>query len=483
MPELLIHGAAGDSRLPFSGTPLLSDLIADHPDSPGRPCGGGGNCGQCAVFAKGTFIPAPNDAGKVLSCQTRLCGDGEIWLPRRQAMQQIETNAAGANYTYAPVDGDYAAAVDIGTTTIVLRLLQLSDGAVLSTIACENPQRTVAADVIGRIDSALKGNLHLLSNMIRDIIDSLEQKAIRLAGLSIEKTDYRIITGNTTMLYLFTGRNPEPLSHAPFQADCLFDHQEDRDYFPPCAGAFVGADITCALLFSGICNQDQTAMLIDIGTNGEIALWHKGQITCCATAAGPAFEGGGIACGTGSIRGAIDSAKAKDGKIAFTTIQGYEAVGICGSGLIDLTAALLDLEWMDESGMLDDDEIVLSPTVTLSQKDIRQVQLAKGAIAAGIRSLAEEAGLSLKDISTLYIAGGFGSHLNLQSAGRIGLIPPELLDRTVILGNASLGGAQQLLLDRTALDAVRKIAKNSNCINLASSEAFTNAFVECMMFE
>ena len=483
MPELLIHGAAGETRLPFSDEPLLSDLLANHPDSPGKPCGGGGKCGQCAVYASGALFPVPDENGKVLSCQARLCGDAEVWLPRHKAMKQIETEAKGEAYPLSPLIGQYALAVDIGTTTLAMRLIRLSDGAILSTVASENPQRTMAADVIGRIEGALNGRLELLTSMIQESLHEMEAEAIRLAGLPIQSADYRIITGNTTMLYLFTHRSPECLSRAPFQADCLFDYWNGRDYYPPCAGAFVGADITCALLFSGICSKNDTALLIDIGTNGEIALWHNGKISCCATAAGPAFEGGGIECGCGSIPGAISSAKAIHGEISYTTIENEEAKGICGSGLIDLTAAMLDLEMLDESGILDNDEIIFSPNAKLTQKDIRQIQLAKGAIAAGIRSLVHHAEITMKDITALYIAGGFGSHLNLQSAARIGLIPEELLDKAVVLGNASLGGAQRLLLDNGASQRIRDLTQNTECLNLASSPFFSDAFIECMMFE
>lgn len=483
MPELLIHSTDGDKRISFSNMPLISDLIAGIPDSPGKPCGGSGKCGKCAVYAKGQLNPGPDTNGKVLSCQTRLIGDGEIWLPKKQAMKQIETKAFGAAYDHLPMKGKLALAVDIGTTTLAVRLLRLADGEILSTVACENPQRTVAADVIGRIDAAMKGQLKMQAHMIREAVDAMEQEAIHLAGLSVAQTDYRVITGNTTMLYLFTNRNPEALSHSPFQADCLFDYWEGRDYYPPCTGAFVGADITCALLFSGLCEKDETALLIDIGTNGEIALWHQGRITSCATAAGPAFEGGGIEWGCGSIHGAIDSARADHGKLDFTTIGGGAAKGICGSGLIDLTAALLDLAWVDEMGMLDEKEIMLFDPVRITQKDIRQIQLAKGAIAAGIQSLLQIEKVGFSEVKALYIAGGFGSHLNLESAVRIGLIPAQWKEKAIVLGNAALGGAQRMLLDQSSGEKIRKIAQSTTCINLAETACFSDAFVECMMFE
>lgn len=482
MPELKIHTAEGETCVSFEGTPLLHDLIAGLPDAPGRPCGGGGSCGGCAVAAKGMLSQAPDARGRVLACQTHVTGDAEVWLPKRSQPVQIETRVPDSDGGFDPQPGKYGAAVDLGTTTIVLSLHDLSDGRRLSLVSCENPQRVMAADVIGRIGCALKGSLPALRGMAQTAIEQLEREAFRQAGLPGAAADVRVVAGNTTMLYLYTGRDPEPLSHAPFAADCLFALHEGRDLLPGCSGAFVGADITCAVLVSGMCGREETAMLIDIGTNGEIALWHKGKLYCCATAAGPAFEGGGIACGTGSIPGAIDSVSAQGNGLNFTTIGGGAPAGICGSGLIDLIAALLDTEQMDETGALDDD-VQLSPEVYLDQKDVRQVQLAKGAIAAGMRTLMRYAGVGEADVQRLYIAGGFGNHLNLRSAARIGLLPETLAERAVALGNASLGGAQRLLLDRSAWAAHLRIAEQSECLNLAEIPGFSDEFIECMMFE
>ena len=482
MPELILHTPEGDKQISFEGAPLLHELLLDQPDAPRLPCGGNGKCGKCAVLAQGSFSALPDAQGRVLSCQARVTGDAEVWLPRRKILTQIETRTQESACTFEPVPGEYGAAIDLGTTTIVLQLLRLSDSKPLATVSCENPQRLVAADVIGRIDAALKGKLPLLTNLVRDCIHVLEQEAFIRAGLPDRTADVRVIAGNTTMLYLFTGRSPKSLSAAPFEADCLFGLQEERDILPACAGAFVGADITCAVVSSQMTHRPETALLIDVGTNGEIVLWHNGTLRCCATAAGPAFEGSGISCGTGSIPGAIDSVCVQDGKLAFTTLENAPACGVCGSGLIDLVAALLETEQLDETGFLEDD-IELAEKVVLTQQDIRQVQLAKGAIAAGIRTLLQEASIEVKDVEVLYIAGGFGSHLNLTSAARIGLIPAELIPKTQVLGNASLGGARQLLLSRGCEREAVDIAQNALCLNAAACAGFSDAFVECMMFD
>ena len=247
--------------------------------------------------------------------------------------------------------------------------------------------------------------------------------------------------------------------------------------------AFVGADITCALLESGQCGRsDEITLLCDIGTNGEIALWKKGELFVTSTAAGPAFEGAGISCGCSSIRGAIDRAWAEDGELRVHTIGEAGAVGVCGSGLIDAVAASLDLELIDETGAIDDDEIQLAPGVALQPKDVRAVQLAKAAIAAGIETLLETANVRPSEVSTLYIAGGFGNHLNVNSAARIGLIPEEMAGRVKAIGNASLAGASRLLLDQNAMRTAQEIAGKSKHVNLGGNPKFNEHYIDQMLF-
>lgn len=482
MLRLTVHDRYGTRQIDaIRGTPLYV-LLARFPDAPLRPCGGSGKCGRCAVYAKGRLDPAPDKQGRVLACQARLMGDAEVWLPKREILTQIETHTQEHPSVIQPMEGNYAAAVDVGTTTVVLRLLRLRDGAALATVACENPQRVIGADVIGRIAGAMVGQLPMLSSMIRETVDEMEKEAIRRANVPIDRADVRAVTGNTTMLYLYEGRDPEPLSHAPFEADCRYGQTLGRDYLPRCMGAFVGADITCAVLSSGICRRKEIALLIDLGTNGEIALWNGRKLTCCATAAGPAFEGGGISQGVSSIPGAVDRVWLEDGVLRFHTIQNCPPAGVCGSGLVDWTATLLDCGVLDESGALEATPDAIGPLV-LTQQDLRQVQLAKGAIAAGMETLLKDQGLCFGDVDTLYIAGGFGSHLNMKSAARIGLIPSCLADRAVCIGNAALGGAERILLDRNAAAEAEQIAEEAECQNLGGNPAFSDAFMERMAFE
>ena len=302
------------------------------------------------------------------------------------------------------------------------------------------------------------------------------------------------MAGNTTMLYLLQNRDPAALSRAPFEADCLFGFWTDaaslclhaaadaRVFLPACVGAFVGADIVCGVLACGMHKQDRTTMLVDLGTNGEIALWHEGTLYTCATAAGPAFEGVNISQGVGSVPGAIDSVWVQDGQLAYTTLGNTAPVGICGSGLIDAVAALLSLGLVDETGLMEAGDARIGGDVGLTQKDIRSVQLAKGAIAAGIQTLCEHVGIPVRQIETLYIAGGFGSHISILNAAAIGLIPAALKGRAAVLGNASLTGAVMLLLQETYVLTTADIAKNAVSVPLGGSAAFAEHYMNCMLF-
>lgn len=485
MPELVIWQNGKSRTVHFEGEPLLDEVLHGENIYTPHPCGGRGSCGKCAVELSGA-VSAPNDfekrAGVRLSCQAVLLGDAVVTLPDDKEDQQIETSTGEQPTELCPMEGRIGAAVDIGTTTIAVKLYDLASGACVGTAAGLNPQGTVAADVMGRIEAAMKGQLALLQTQVTDCVDQLLKEAGEKAGMP----DVLVITGNTTMLYLLTGRDPECLSHAPFVADTLFDADAElfgqRAYLPPCMNAFVGADITTAVLASGMCEKDETALLCDIGTNGEMALWKDGKLYVTSTAAGPAFEGAGISCGCGSVRGAIDRVWLENGEIRVHTLGDAEAVGVCGSGLIDAIAAGLLSEQIDETGAMDDDELVLSGSVALEPRDVRAVQLAKAAIAAGMEMLTRTAGTSMEDVKTLYIAGGFGSHLNVESAVTIGLLPEVLKDRAKIIGNAALAGAAQVLLNRNARETLSAIAASSEHVNLGGNPEFNEKYIEMMFF-
>lgn len=487
MSNVTIWQNGASKTVSFTGTPLLQTVLTRAGYSVDHPCGGRGICGKCALKLRGN-VSAPNGAeqkaGTRLSCQAVLLGDAEVWLADPQ-VNRIERSGRAAEMGTPMAEG-LGAAVDIGTTTLVMELFDLKTGNSLGTAARMNPQRSVAADVMGRIGEAMAGRGELLKSQIQEAIAQMLTQVCGNAGVAERAIHVMVVAGNTTMLYLLTGRNPECLSHAPFAADTLFGEEGEllgiRVYYPPCMNAFVGADITCAVLASGMHKSGQTALLCDIGTNGEIALWKDGRLYVTSTAAGPAFEGAGISCGCGSVNGAIDRVWAENGEIRVHTIADAPAVGICGSGLIDAVAAFLETEQIDETGGCEADRLPLKDGIALLPRDIRTVQLAKAAIAAGIQTLLETAGVSEAEITTLYIAGGFGSHLNVASAAAIGLIPPSLQNRVQVIGNGSLTGAAAILLSREQIAAARRLAAESTHINLGGNPRFNEHYMAQMLF-
>lgn len=489
MSKLIIKKGTRCAEYCFEGSMPLSRALEAAGFSVAHPCGGRGVCHKCAVELSGNVSEpdiAEQKAGCRLSCRAVLLGDAEVVLPGSGAMQQIETDGSFSFTGSRESDGSFGAAVDIGTTTIALKLFDLNTGAVLGSASAINPQTAVAADVMSRIGASMAGERDKLRELVCSEISALLASACKEAGRGVGEIKRSVITGNTTMLYLLTGRNPERLSHFPFDADCLFGFEEmvcgAPAYLPACMNAFVGADITCAVLASGMTEKSETALLCDIGTNGEIALWKNGVIYVTSTAAGPAFEGAGISSGCGSIPGAIDKVKAENGAVSVHTIGEAPPVGICGSGLIDAIDAFLELGLIDETGAVDDDYLPLSNGVNLIPGDVRAVQLAKAAIAAGIQTLMSFAEVSAEEIACLYIAGGFGSHLNVHSTVNIGLLPAELEEKVKVIGNAALAGAAMMLLDPDAVAGGAKIAGQSQHINLGGNPEFNNNYMEQMLF-
>lgn len=487
----LIIRQDGESReVPFSGTPLLSRVLDEHGYSQPHPCGGRGICGQCRVELSGDVSPANGAEARAesrLACQAMLLGDCEAVLPAKRKMEQIQLEGLGQPVRLRPMPGHYGAAIDVGTTTLALKVFDLHKGTLLGSTASPNPQAAVAADVMGRIGAAISGRSVQLRDMIRNALSALLQEACGHAGVSETDIENMVIAGNTAMLHLLTGQDTAPLSRAPFIAERLFDERvplmNRTAYLPPCMDAFVGADISCAVLASGMCRKDETALLIDAGTNGEIALWHDGVLFVCSTAAGPAFEGAGIHMGCGSVSGAVDGVSIREnGSLDAHTIGNAPAVGICGSGLIDALACLLRLGRVDETGATREDRLYITDEVYLLPRDIRAAQLAKAAITAGIRTLLQTAGVGLPQVKNLYLAGGFGSRLNVGNAAAIGLIPSELASCVRVIGNAALTGAGMLLLDTDSLDEIRRIAILSCHIALGGNPMFNQHYLEELMF-
>ena len=476
------------------------------------PCGGRRSCGKCMVYAKGPF-PAPSDReasllgeerikqGIRLACFLETVPDGDIRALRNR-------NNSGETICLSTVSGGIAcgrpgadcpsrlyrrlgAAVDIGTTTIAASLHR--EGLLAGNMGAWNPQAVLGADVISRIEAALEGQTQKLAKLVRDAVSQLLESLAECAGERAEEIETVVITGNTAMLYFLTGRNPERLSHAPFEADELFGIWTSGEnlelcckgakiYLPRCISAFVGADITTALLGTGIRGTEHGAMMVDVGTNGEIVLFRKNRLICCATAAGPAFEGAGLSCGMCGTDGAVDHVKWADGKWKVHIIGEGNAAGICGSGVIDAVAGLLESGLLDETGYLEED-VCFAGNVGLSARDIRQVQLAKSAVRAGMETILLQAGMGAEELDRLYVAGGFGSYMSVESAERIGLLPKIDRQKIQICGNAALAGAERILHDSGCEKEAYALAAGAETVNLGGNPSFQDFYLEHMMFE
>ncbi len=490
------QGSDGNSGGSLMGLP--------HDSLMGLPCGGHGRCGKCRVRAHGALSPlsdaekrllSPEDIarGIRLACCTAVEGDCSVELEQRGS-GQIRTAGDMPDIRLKPSFQAYGFVLDIGTTTLAARLYD-AGGRVLAEGSGLNPQAVWGADVISRIEADLRGEGHKLAQAIRGAVDGLVRELSGKAGIAPEDIDGMAVTGNTVMLHLLTGTSTEPLSHAPFAAGRLFGETvtakglglaalcpETNVYLAPCAAAFVGADLITAVLAGALCDTPGTRLLADIGTNGEMALWHEGALYCCSTAAGPAFEGAGISMGMGGSAGAVDRVAVKNGKLSAHVIGEGTALGICGSGVVDAVACLLETGRMDDTGYLEEESAVVCEQVVFTQNDVRMVQLAKSAIHAGIRTLLHTAGLDCARVEALLIAGGFGSYLDVGNAAKIGLFPEELLPCIRVVGNAALSGASMLLLNTDYRFVCESYAKGAKLVELSSNSYFADEYMERMLF-
>lgn len=451
-------------------------------------CGGKGRCGKCRVYAFGQLSPLTEAekhllsqeeiaAGCRLACQCEILGEYTVHTQTAANDLTVQTEYTGAQRVRPAADGgrsgcpgDVGAAVDIGTTTLAAYWYDLATGQPLCQKSAANPQRIFGADVISRIERAMAGDgVQLCAVLRRAVASLLPPDCKRL-----------VLTGNTTMLYTLCGYDPAPLARAPFIADHTFGYEKDQVLLPPCFSAYVGADLATAALAAGLWQDGaltpvHPVLLLDAGTNGEMLLAANGRLYGCSAAAGPAFEGSQISTGLPSIPGAICRVSED---YALDTIGGQPPRGYCGSGILDMTAALLRSGALDETGYLDfwPEEAAALPRLT--QKDIREIQLAKSAIAAAAETLMHTAGVTR--LQTLYLAGGFGSRLSTVSARRIGLIPPAL--KTVALGNAAGYGAAMLLLRPSLMEDLRAMQQQFELLELANDSYFSEAFMRHMYF-
>lgn len=505
------------------------------------PCGGKGTCGKCKVTVTKPYYK------DVLACRTRICDGMEIIVGRKESTGTKEdsmvvlTNGGNVSEKFnehvnrnvvlkeetvnesekVESNAGTLAACDIGTTTVVCYLIDKETGQIISTRSSANPQRSFGADVLsrieaaGRIEASSEPGLKIMQTQIVSLLNGFISEMLTECGRT--KVSRFSVAGNTVMCHLLMGISPEKLGKAPFMPDEYFGREfnpldigiencQTMIIFPAVSG-FVGGDITAGMMET--VNRNELTLYLDIGTNGEMALGKGDRYVCCATAAGPAFEGAQIELGMPASKGAVDKVWLEGRRIKYSVIGNDRPVGLCGSGLIDALAVLLKAGIIDENGtILSGQELPIlfrsyvfeveaeetaqstepslavhiAPGVYITQEDIRKLQLAKGAIAAGIEVLFKEYGCKPCDLDILTFAGGFGNYIDKASAAAIGLFPQELLDKAKEVGNAAGNGAVSAALSQEAWERALEISKDMRYIELASYPHFNEMYVEHMNF-
>ncbi|WP_297209578.1 MULTISPECIES: ASKHA domain-containing protein [Thermodesulfovibrio] len=401
-------------------------------------------------------------------------------------------------------DRPYALAIDIGTTTVVAALVDLEEKRVVDHVSCYNSQISYGDDVITRIIFAEENSLGL-NKLRKAVVDDINAL---INALSVRHGDakilYAVISGNTTMCHLFWGLNPSYIRQEPYTPVInnypLWKASEGKlalkenvpVYTVPSVAGYVGGDIVSGVLASGIYEEDEVALFIDIGTNGEVVVGNKDWLVTASTSAGPCFEGSGISCGMRATEGAIEAFSFEGDDLNIRIIGNKEPIGICGSGMIDIVAELFRKGIVNQKGrlikeasknvsMVDEElRFTISNNCYISQSDIDNIIRAKAAIYAGISTLLHEVGILEKEIGKVYIAGGFGEFINIKNAISIGMLPNFEEDKFTFLGNTSLTGAILCLLSKKLKNKAEEIADKMTYIDLSRSKTFMDEYVSAL---
>lgn len=483
-----------------NGVSSLHTILKNKNISLTSPCGGTGRCGKCKVrilnysencsdLEKRIFTSMELADGWRLACKIIPSYPLEIEIPEyiEDSIKVSTTNSELESIQLSSINSlkNIAVCIDIGTTTLAAALIDTSTSKILNTSSSLNHQRIYGADVISRIQASNCGAKQNLKDIIYDDIKTL------ITGLLPTINDYShipiVISGNTTMLHLLLGYSCENLGKSPYSPVNISLQKFNNVTILPGISTFVGSDIVSGICFCGMDVSSEVVALIDLGTNGEMAIGNKDKILVTSTAAGPAFEGGNISCGVASIPGAIHEVSIINEKIVCKTLDNKSAIGICGTGVVEIVSELLVNGLIDESGLLSSDYFQtgfpIENNLVFTQNDVREVQLAKSAIRAGLETLAHEYGIAIKDIKHLYIAGGFGQKINILKASSIGMIPYSLINKSIPVGNSSLYGAIAFASNENLESRMVNVANSAYEINLASNKTFNNLYIDYMAFE
>lgn len=510
--------SAREVRLTCPGGCRVHDYIQSQGTALAMPCGGKGMCGKCRVrVVRGRLPVTPEDKrifseaqlaqGWRLACKavTREAVEISVPVQEQQGFSALAAEAADEGALSLAADHDYGLAVDIGTTTLAAALVDCTDGKILATATAVNSQRSFGADVVSRIGTACHGKGKALQKAVRRDLTRLTKQLLKDHPGTAARCRQMAIAANTTMLHLLMGWPCDGLGDWPFQPVSLGGktYRAQEVLGPqtvladatvtllPGMSTYVGADITAGIWQCGLASSDDVSLFVDLGTNGEMVLGNKDQRFIASAPAGPALEGGKLTWGTGSVPGAICGVRIERGRAKVRTIDHAVPVGICGTGILEAMAGLVREGLVDETGKLVEPYFhkgfPLASTldyqrITLSQQDIREIQMAKSAIRAGIESLIERSGISRQCIHQVFLAGGFGYYLDPQKAAVIGLLPADLAERTTAVGNTSLKGAIGLLTGAVTLEELQAIAAGAEEIVLGNDEAFQRLYIDYLNF-
>ena len=448
------------------------------------PCGGAGRCGRCVVTIDGS------SDDRVLACMTHVDRDMIVTVPEKDsskviaAMDYMQTDIGG----FSPMSGGLGLAVDIGTTTVALDIVDMSDGGCVASDSDVNGQKVIGDDVLSRIQYAADGGTGKMRDLVLSTINDLVSRNVD--GGRIESV---YIAGNTTMEHIFAGIDPTPIREEPYMPVVVSSELRGSDsglsvspdarvLTMPCISAYVGGDITSDIVYAGMDRSEGMSLLIDVGTNGEVALGNSDMMIVCSSSAGPAFEGGNLRSGMMARPGAIDSVSMEDGRIGYTVIGGVEPKGICGSGIIDLIAQLYLHGLIDKRGnftdsaSITDGRFILHGDIGISEYEIKDVIMTKAAIFSAARSLVRNIGLEFTDLERIYIAGGFGNFINMESAIALGMFPDVDKDRFVYLGNSSLAGARAALISEDFRRRIDETFARMTYLDLSSDPVFYDEY-------
>ena len=471
----------------------LADVIRSKQTTFTMPCDGSGQCGKCKVrLLEGSLVTTDKERrllsedeikeGIVLACCHQHCEmDCLFELPHEYIPYAILGNSI-KKFTGTKEEG-LAIALDIGTTTIVMCLLDLSNGEVMEEHCFQNPQAVYGSDVIHRIEYCMKHDVASIQNvLLQEIWETMKM-------FPLSKVKRMVVVGNPTMTHIFMGVDPTAIGQAPYTtpikdfctlrvADIFV---QCRASFPiqvlPSISAFVGSEVFMGMYLQP---QQEPYLFIDLGTNGEIVLYKDDVYYVTSAACGPAFEGGNMEYGCGALDGAICEVQYDKGW-KYTTIHNKDVIGICGSGYLSLLSCARQQQFIDESGILKE-TITLHKNAMLTQKDVREFQLAKAALAAALLCLCEHANVEYPEIQHVYLAGGFASHIQLDTIFQLGLLPHVFCERVKVVGNSAIEGACYYALhqEREKIDLMKS---KSRTLTLANNASFTKAFMNTMMLE